>query len=435
MLILFSLKNYKSFRETAEISLLARKSDKTIRGAIISGEATGSFKEPLLASAAIYGANASGKTNFLLGLREMKLAVLKSQTSWKPNQPIPADPHISTPEDPVRFEVQIVAKGVRYRYGFESNKNSFIAEWLYSYPSSRERLLFSRTTTVVDSGFEINLKIGDYFSGPKRDHESTARRTRPNSLFLSAAAQDNQAECRNVYEWFSTGLLDNTKVDLSDIQVGLTSILAHDFDNFKKLLLPLMRTADGSISDIFVKRNGEEFDVNSESDEEIRNRIKKYSVDFQISDGENSYEINHDRESRGVKRLYALAAQLISALSFGKVIIVDELETSMHAHVASQLLALFQNKSSNPKGAQLIFATHETRLLNLQHLRRDQIWFCERSGLESSLYSLLEFSPRKDENFETGYLRGRYGAVPQTAIDPCWIEAINSWGVERGFDG
>ena len=421
MLISFALENFKSFKGRAELSLIPKRSDKTIRSSLIDAPLPGFKPKKLLAAAAIYGPNASGKTNFLLGLRTFKQAVERSQADWKPHSAIPVDGYVGS-EDPTVFEIQFATDGTRYRYGFKANRRAFIDEWLYYYPKGRERLLFKRETVDHSKSYELTVELGASLIGPKRDHDATLRRTRHNSLFLSAAAQDNQEQCLSVYEWIAKKLSDKTTIDIRDIETSLTSILANDFPSFKALLTPVMKMADPSISEILVKRLADDPDEHTNN---LPDRAKRYTVAFKLKHGKNVCEMPHEKESRGVKRLYSFAAQLITALKYGHVLFVDELETSMHTQVASQILALFQSKASNPHGAQLIFTTHETRLLNLQHLRRDQIWFCDKKGLESTLYSLLEFSPRKDENFELGYLRGRYGAVPQAALDPAWIMAIN----------
>lgn len=422
MLISFSLRNYKSFRGRSELSTVARKTEKSIPGALIYASMPGSEGEAVLPAVAIYGANASGKSNFLLGLSTMRTAVIKSQADWKPGTRIPVDPHAALSEQPTEFEIQMLIDGVRYRYGFSASSEAIWSEWLFSYPVGRERMLFRRTTREDPENYFIEIDVGSSFSGAKREHDSTVKRVRNNSLILSGFAQDNQKECSKIYSWFNNRVITKTNLDFSSREQSLTSVLACDHDNFKALLEPLMRMSDSSIKEISVR------DLTgplSPTDPGFLDRMKTLSVKFKLSDGQDEFEVDFKNESRGVKRLYELAAPLITALAHGYTIIIDELETSMHAHVASQLLALFQNSSSNPNGAQIIFTTHETRLLNLQHLRRDQIWFCEKLGVNSELYPLLEFSPRKDDNFEAGYLKGRYGAVPQAVIDPSWISRIN----------
>ena len=431
MLVSFTIENFKSFREMAQLSLLAKRTDKTARSALMEMDLPGMGKQALLPAAAIYGANASGKTNFLLAIKFMRMAVLQSQTNWKPYNSIPVDCHLSeSDQNDTQMEIQFIHEDVRYRYGFSANKKFFSSEWLYSYPKGRERELFFRTTADNKTEYNISIRCGSSFKGLKRDHESSARRVRHNSLFLSAASQDNQEDSSSVYKWFKNNIIGNSTMSSDDSSHGFTSLLAHEYEQFKILLEPLIRMANPAVKNIVInKREDEKSRSDVDQDEDIYEQSKKYEVSFVLSDGGNEITVDRKSESRGVKRLYSIAFDIISCLKFGRVLIVDELESSMHSQVASQILALFQSKASNPHGAQLVFTTHETRLLNLQHLRRDQIWFCEKKGISSALYPLSEFAPRSDENFESSYLKGKYGAVPQAVIDRKWIEAINDEAV------
>lgn len=440
MLLSFSIENFKSFKETATLSLIARKAEKTLRSALLNPGDALTKSENVLPAAAIYGANAAGKSNFLLALLYMRLAIIESQAKWAAGTGTRYDPNVALAQEEGRFEVVFIAEGVRYRYGFCVNRKVFSEEWLYSYPKGRERLLFRRTTKaeLQEPGEQdgngphqitSQIEIGAHFSGDRREHDSAFRRTKENSLFLSASAQDNQPESVVVERWFRVGIIPENKLNIySSIQKS-TSYLAEKHSNFKSLLLPLLRAADPCIVDVVIEKPS--VDTSIADDVPQKDPGEGYKVFFLIKGEDKDRLIPFQKQSRGLKRLYALAAGLISGLKFGRIVVIDELETSMHAHVASQLLSLFQNPSSNPRGAQLVFTTHETRLLNLQHLRRDQVWFCERDDAgNSTLFSLLEFSPRKDENFEVGYLRGRYGAVPLAGIDPKWLQAINDAEVE-----
>lgn len=433
MLLTVSAENYKSFLNLGHINLTAKPSEKSIPGAAVPVVLKGTPADAVLTAAAIYGPNASGKTNFLLAIRAMRIAIVDSQTDWTPDQSIPIEPHVCATSKETKLEVEFLVDEVRYRYGFQCTTEFFSKEWLYSYPTGRERLLFERRTKNQGGELQTEVDFGNHLSGQKRDLESIGRRTRPNSLFVSSGTQDNQAECKIVFGYFKNRV-KFVSADTSDAVTAVTSMVTHDITGFKKLLLPLMQLADSSIMDVTTERSGDDdSDLSTfEDDEKLYRHIKKYKAAFRIGDADKNFPIAFDYESRGVKRLYAISFMVISALGSGLTLVIDELETSMHAHVASQLLALFQNPASNPLGAQLIFTTHETRLLNLEHLRRDQIWFCEREGMNSELYSLLEFAPRKDQNFEAGYLRGRYGAIPRAAISPAWLQSIREYSEKYG---
>jgi AAA15 family ATPase/GTPase len=319
----------------------------------------------------VYGSNAAGKTNFLLAVSYVRRAISFSQTSWKRGSGTRFDCNSANSDKRGFFEVVFQLSEVTYRYGFTVKLSHFVSEWLFSYPKGRERMLFKRVLTKLNQPNdeenyfegEYMLQTGPSFSGDKREHESSFRRTRENSLFLSAAAQDNQSECVAIEDWFRRGMITEIKLNVSALDQGMTSILAAKHKAFKTLLLPLLKAADPCISDIQIVKKEKEAD--EEAPATFKKEAKAYKVSFVVNLAGKRIEVPFERQSRDIKRIYALSAVLVTALKFGRVCIVDELETSMHPHVASQLLALFQNSSSNPNGAQLVFTTYETRLLNL----------------------------------------------------------------------
>lgn len=428
MLISFNLRNFKSFADEAQISLEASKSEKSLKSAVLQ-----TSRQPLLPAVAIYGANASGKSNFLIALDVFRGAVLDSQSRWDVKQAIPVDPNVSQPTEPTRFEVEFHLRSSRYRYGFEAFRTHVASEWLYSYPKGRERMLFKRETVLSDGEFSTETVMGVNLSGDARSNTSSSSRVRQNSLFISALAQDNQLDAKRVRDWFSRVMTNVNEAPSSQVR-DFTSGTVAEFPYLKKMLLALVRLADSNINDIEFEETEAVvppiFSGMSEEFVEMYKENLKYKVFFVSNIRGVEHKIEFSKQSRGVKRMYLYGNELMICLRSGGLFVVDELESSMHPHVASQLLALFQNRMTNPYGAQILFTTHETRLLNLQHLRRDQIWFVEKVEGCSSLYSLLEFGPRRDENFENGYLKGRYGALPQTGLDPIWTDAMAEEGEE-----
>lgn len=434
MLISVRLENFKSFEGNGEISLVAAKTEKSIPEASVPMSLPGTDARALLTAAAIYGPNASGKTNFLIALDRIREAIVNSQSKWKPDQEIPVEPHFLRSQDPTTIEVQFIIESVRYRYGVTARKELFIKEWLYSYPKGRERELFVRTSSVEDDDrITTQVAFGNSLSGYQRDFESSARRVRPNSLFLSSAAQDNQEECTAVRKWFSRSI-DVAINDGGKAFTTATSIMALNYEKFEKLLLSLMKFADPSISSVAISYDGDDADLSMDLKREDFDKIMRgLRVKFAFGEEPESV-LDFENESRGVKRLYALSSRIIKSLSLGTVAVIDELESSLHPHIAAQLVGLYQSKSSNPLHAQLIFTTHETRLLSLSHLRRDQIWFVEKTDRRSEIFSLIEFGPRKDLDLENSYMRGRFGAVPQASIPADWHEAILMEATERTHD-
>lgn len=417
MLISFTFENFRSFLGKSTLSLEAHAAHKEISGALIQLPETASRTTHLLAAAAIYGANAAGKTNVIEAFDYVRDAVLNSQTRWDPSGSTRAQPHFLALAQPGTFEFECILDGVRFRYGFTATRDRFEAEWLYSYPHKRERLLFERR-----HGEEIEIKFGNALTGDEREHRSAKRRTRHNSLFLSAAAQENQKECLAIYDWMSKRV-NTLTLPIDEDDYGFTNRVCALELTVKNQVLSILKGADSGISDLVIRKQGNKPVIKDEWATNISDELKEfvsenrdYTVEFVYERDGRRFGIPIFLQSQGTRRLYGLSSIVACVLLYGEVLMIDELESSLHPHISSQIVALFQSQSTNPNGAQLIFTTHDSNLLSADLLRRDQIWFVEKENGSSSLYSLLEFSPRKDESFEANYLRGRYGAVPQDGV-------------------
>jgi AAA15 family ATPase/GTPase len=245
---------------------------------------------------------------------------------------------------------------------------------------------------------------------------------------LSAAAQDNQAESRKIFKWFEEYLeISSLEFNLDQHNTMLTSGIAEGDPGFKEALLLMLKTADPSIEDIEVSEREESpipenvFQAMETGFREFIQQGFKYKVSFLHKAEDRIIKLPLSSESKGLQKIYSLAAKIIFALKRGEILVIDELESSMHPHLARLIVGLFQDRETNPGGAQIIFTTHDTNLLDQTLLRRDQIWFVEKRGCQSTLYSLLEFSPRKDESLENGYLLGRYGAIPALGMKDNWL--------------
>lgn len=420
MLAAFRFKNFRSFSEEAELSLVASESDKTLTSSLISPDPKGRKSRRLLPVAAIYGANAAGKTNVLKALSFMAAAVSTSHTQWTPGSRIPVHQHKGKLDEPASFEVEIFIDGIRYRYGFVASSQAFMQEWLYSYPTGKPRQLYFRST---ENG-KTTIRTGKYFGGDTKYIKSIKIKVRDNSLFLSAAAQDNHPICRDVYSFFYRAKRGSLHPHIDDRRVTLTSALLESDPSWKELFLAALRTADPSISDIVIQpvegRSWSERD--KDDDANFFEDVDRYRIYFVVGKGKSSFRIRFEEQSQGVKKLYGLMGEIVFSIFDHQLILVDELEASIHPHVARFLVDLFQDPESNINKSQIIFTTHDTNLLDRTLLRRDQIWFVEKDDCCSHLYSLLEFSPRKDADLERGYLRGRYGAIPIASMPPGWLQ-------------
>ena len=409
-LIEFRVKNFRSLRDEQVLSLVASK-DKTLLDSHTLR--TGLTAAPhLLKSAVIYGANASGKSNLIKALQFMWGMVLTSARShpWRiAAQPFRVD--LQSAQQPSEFEVSFIIDGVRYQYGFAMTPQRVMHEYLLVYKAFKPQRWFERHFDET-TGKEF-YEFGAGLKGPKNVWESA---TRANALFLSMAVQLNSEALRPVFDWFENRLLI----------VNETSPLAPKFtlqklkqSEGRKRICDILAGADISIADIEViqrKVTEPEFHVDSlTGDIELRTKERE-GAQLRFSHVTDAGKAVFDLadESSGTRNLLFLLGPVLDVLDKGLTLVVDELDTSLHPHLVQALVRLFHNPDVNTGGAQLIFSTHDTSLLDAYGLfRRDQIWLVEKQGDQSSrLYSFWKHSPRKNEALGRSYLQGRYGAVP-----------------------
>ena len=415
MLLRFAVSNFRSIRDEQELSLVASQAIKDDPQALIETPAL--RKDKVLPAALIYGANASGKSNVVEALRFMCRMVLDSYTDLKPGALLGRPPFrlaLGWPEKESRFDLTFVHEGVRYQYGFTALDDRFGSEWLYAWPSGSQRELFMR------DGQEF--RFGRFLKG---DNQLIARNTKANSLFVSAAAQNNHEQLGFIYGFFSS-LYFNLAVSPS--RSGVAQHLARFMLDVRAMkLLDLFDTGiisidinHESILDIYQRRgipvsdqkpaemHGEGFTVKDAAEMQWA----KIKIGHSTGNGDiATFDIND--ESTGTVRLLFILGPIFKALDAGSIVIIDEMDSSLHTRACEQIIALFQSPKTNPKGAQLIATTHDTNLLNPDTLRRDQIWFTEKDGEGGThLYPLTDIHTRKGDNIEKGYLQGRFGAVP-----------------------
>jgi hypothetical protein len=423
MLIAYRFRNFRSFKDDAEISLVAHRADKSHSAALLNQPSGSRSSMQLLPAAAIYGANAAGKTNVLNALVEARHAIVSSHSKWEPERPILIDrfaEQSAAESDLMSFECEFFVGGVRYRYGFAADRWAFRDEWLYCHGRGKPNSLFSRSTTK--NGI-AKVRTGSAFVGESTYLGSIKARVRKNSLFLSAAAQENHPIARSIHEFFS-GMFMSSLISGDDTpRTNLTSTFLDQGDIFREDIVPLIRAADPAIRDVRVRaKEGRGWaDHMKSGGGGFFTDAERYDVTFLMADGDSTFEVDLSEQSLGVQKFYGLAGELYGALKQGKLVLVDELERSMHPLLARMVVDLFQNRSTNPERSQLIFTTHDTNLLDQDLLRRDQIWFVEKVLSTSHLYPLLDFSPRKDANLEVGYLRGKYGAIPLARVPEEWL--------------
>lgn len=410
MLISFRLENHRSIRDEQAFSMEPGRVDD---GEAPVRDADG---DSILSVAAIYGPNASGKSNLLNGLAFMRSAVEYSHRFYAPEGGVPRRAFAWGPKaaEPSFFEVVFKAAGVRYEYGFVADDMRFLEEWLHAYPSSRKQVWFERDGN--------DFKFGEHLNGENRVVEKV---TRPNSLFLSAAIQNRHEQLMPVFRWFRSIQMHNVRAMpggpgrsaqdhhfihwwLSSSKgpqgAGLEEDSPLDVNVRAEHFRTLLHAADVGVVDLRVRERGEAGADRSSVMVRHQSEIEEAWLPL-------------EEESHGTRQLFKLAPPVLDALALGSPVLIDELEASLHPLLALQLVQTFSNLGQNPHNAQLIFTTHDTSLLGTTTgapaLRRDQIWLTEKDENGAShIYPLTDYKPRKAENLERGYLQGRYGAIP-----------------------
>ena len=312
------------------------------------------------------------------------------------------------------FELVFIEQGVRYQYGFCCNANRFTEEWLIAYPNGRAQKWFHR---VYDSNNSTDTyKFSSTFLGG-RQRQTTALQTRSNALYLSTAVQLNNAQLMPVFNWFKNKLrVVSSSHLLSD---SYTKRMCEDEEE-KLKVIQFMNSADLNIADIQLKK--EVFSPqllpkilsvevkNKVSHELFGKELTTLRYIHQLTDEEGTIEFEENEESDGTRTLFTLAGPWLDVIKNERVLVVDELDSSLHPLLVHYLIKTLHMANSH---AQLIFTTHDSTLLSQKLLRRDQVWFTEKDEKNSTqLFPLSDFSPRENEAIEKGYLVGRYGGIP-----------------------
>lgn len=413
MLLRFGVENYLSIRGRQELCLAASSlTDDETRLIDCAMAPNGQ----VLPAAVIYGANASGKSNFVAALDFVRDAILLSHRKGEPGGSIPRKPFLLDPacaERPSIFAIDFVVDGVRYYYGFEASDKTFEAEWLYTFPNNRRQTLFEREGK--------NFKFGQKLKGRNKVISDL---TRPNSLFLSAAAQNDHKHLSKVAEFFKS-----LRVDTNILVEGAAASINFEEDEVDSRVIKFLDKIGTGVVDYRrqEKELTEENLIFRRGIVSLLQQTTKKPIEFDlVKDGkEITIELAHrgldgepvffnlNRESAGTRRLLLLLGRVFRVLDEGAIMVIDELDASLHTQACEKVLELFSSPAENPKGAQIIATTHDTNLLRSPLLRRDQVWFTEKDDEGAThLYPLTDIRTRKDDNIAKGYLQGRFGAIP-----------------------
>lgn len=432
MLVNFTVSNYRSFKEERTFSMSAGPV-REHRDSVIE---RGSYR--VLPLAVFYGANSSGKSNLIQAISTM-CKVVRDSVRMNEGDPLLHDPFAldkTSEGEPTSFEIQFLKDHALYRYGFEYNREIIISEWLYEKRfKEREYELFLR------AGDDIEVSARRFPEGRGKEHM-----TNSNRLFLSVVAQLKGEKSNRIMSWFR-GCNVVSGID----SVGYESVTIDMFAEHRPLerqAQAFFQTLQLGFTRFFVEKVSMTQEMLEALPEAIRPAFEQGVASGRVVQTRTVHNVYDERgevsdtrifdkdrmESEGTKKVIEISGPLFDTLSKGKILIVDELDAKLHPLLTRNIILLFMDPVTNPHGAQLIFATHDTNLLDLRILRRDQIWFAEKDSVESTdIYSLIEIRDengnriRNDRNIERDYIQGRYGAIPfvgrcSLSLDECHEE-------------
>lgn len=428
MLIEFKFGNFRSFRDEAVLSMEAMGLGR-LKNCLISYN---SMK--LIPSVAIYGKNGGGKSNVIRAFWLAVQFIKNAQRTQHENAKIPVKPFLLndySKDEPTFFEFAYVLDNVKYIYGFSATKEKIFSEYLYHSPKGQKATVFTRTEQKFT------------FTEEKAKRKLISETVAPNQLFFSVACTMNDADCMRAMKWFRDYVFFSR--DYADIPEQLL-----EYSNDKNMLAAISGYAKAA--DLGIEKMEFEFkdevvkDFESEKNipEEIRFALTAFMQNLKENSNiseiglqksevratsyhnginkngiKTSFTLDLSDESDGTRKLMSIAPAIESVLNNGGIVLVDELEKELHPMLVNYIVAKFQSKTSNPNGAQLIFTTHNTELLNMELMRKDQLYFADKNRKDgaSELYSIGDFSTKTADNIRKGYLAGKYGATPDIEIE------------------
>lgn len=419
MLVEFSVTNFRSINQRQTLTLVASAYDELQDlNTFEAGLPDASLR--LLRSSVLYGPNASGKSTLIQALAFLDYLVLQSHRH-QAGDLLDLTPFKLTAESRKadgEFEITLVEAGVRYEYGVRCNSQRISEEWLLAYPLGMPQKWFHRVWDVDAAKYAY--KFSTKFAGGRKRHD-WAQDTLENTLYLSKAVQNNQEQLRVVFNWFKERLrVASSRHPISSSYTVQRCAEPTD----RNRVVAFLNAADLGIADIRLEEKSFSADqlpsnVPKKVREQWAQQIAKdlngknvTSVKFVHQDvvTQEAIEFAEEEESDGTRALFAFAGPWLDVTENERVLVVDELDTSLHPMLVHFLVKHLHHTGSK---AQLIFTTHDTTLLSQKILRRDQVWFMEKDAERASkLYPLSDFSPRENEAIERGYLNGRYGGIP-----------------------
>ncbi len=393
MLLRFRTANVRSLRDEQELTFVASEDEPS--AAARSVELAGSGSLAVLPLIGIFGANASGKSNVLAAMTDMQAAVLNSYAHWAAFEGTARTPFALDEKggaEPSFFEADLAVEGVRWTYGFELGADRVEAEWLHSYPRGHRQVWLDRDAS--------RPKVYDWPGGRVKDRAGLERRTRPNALLLSTAGTDNHPQLAPLFHWFRRNLW---LINPEDERQQREAFTRRELTGSRaRRINELLRVADLGITGAEIVQEG----TGRGSTVKLTHRSAAGDVAF-----------DWQQESFGTRSWFALLGPLLLALDEGAVLLVDELDASLHPRFAAEVVRLFHDPQANPKGAQLVFTSHDPSVLTTPSggrlLEPAQVWLTEKDKVGATdLYPLTDASPGEGEDLMKSYLAGAFGAVP-----------------------
>lgn len=392
MIVQFSVGNYLSFKELSTLSLVST----TLKESAITDDDSmtemGDAIPAVLHGAAIYGANASGKSNFIKAFSTFKWLVINSMKELQAGETLDVESFMlntTTAHEPSVFEMVFCNAAHIFRYGFEIDSKKVHKEWLYRRNNKKRakevELLYRESNTY---NVHPSCAIAKNLIANKM--------VRDNALLVSVAAQFNDETAVNIVNWLNdTSIITNH----DDEMMWKKAAIKLDDPMVRRRIVDFSRYADLGIEDIY-KVNDEVVSSHAQYDDSGK-EIQTVSFPFASN------------ESEGTVKYFQLAYPIIDALDNGKRLVIDEIDSKMHPKLTSKIIELFNSRETNPNHAQLVFTIHDTNILSAKILRRDQVWFTQKDNYGATqLYSLAEYKVRNNASFEKDYLEGKYGGIP-----------------------
>lgn len=406
MLLELNIKNYKSFKDRASLDMTAAEDVHEHESFVFDRGNT-----RVLPVAAVYGANASGKSNFFAAVSAMKNEIIGFYKPDTVHQDIKGFIfNKELVEKPSEFEISVLIEDTEYRYGFSRDQNKIFDEWLFEKKYlSNDRLDMMTEENCV---YYRNCKEGSLRSEISditevEEFEYVNSMISEKELIITSLGKREKSKYKNIFEWFNNKayVFDYSNADTELATKKLSTDVLKVNSEFLEKFKFIMNMFDDSIKGINIK---EELDRNL-------NKVNRVYTEHKLDDGTN-IELPLESESAGTQKLYSILTLILGSFQFGGTMFLDEFDAKLHPLIIRYIINMYHDKSIN-NGGQLIIASHNIVCLDRRDLRRDEIWFVEKNDQRSELYSLYDFNIEDNEesaemDFGKSYIMGRFGAVP-----------------------